>query len=145
MRKDRRLFSFLAAACIWLMPVSAMAADALSPAQMAVVTRQIVQLKYPPERALASAWSDAKKVAEFICRPLAMTVLKQRFKGADRVFLGDDKPQSLQLAGDHQLTGYGQVRIPTGWRTFDFSCALDPKSGKVLGFEPRFPSGTRAP
>lgn len=134
-----------AVVCGMLMPRSAQAAEQLSTAQNTVITRQIAQLKYPQERALASSWGDAKKVAEFICRPLALTVLKQRFKGADRVFLGDDKPLSLQLAGDHQLTGYGQVRIPTGWRTFDFSCALDPKSGKALGFEPRFPSGTRAP
>lgn len=132
-------------AFVALMPCAAAAAEKLSAAQMTVVAKQIGQLKYPQERALASAWSDAKKVAEFICRPLAMNILKRRFKGADRVFLGDDKVQSLQLAGDHQLTGYGQVRIPTGWRTFDFSCALDPRSGKALGFEPRFPSGTRVP
>lgn len=135
------------AGCAWLMPAPVKAADGniprLSSAQMAVVTKQIAQLKYPQERALASSWSDAKKAAEFLCRPAATTVLKQRWKDADRVFLGDDSPQSLRLVGDHQLTGYGQVRIPAGWRKFDFSCALDSRTGKALGFEPRFPSGGR--
>jgi hypothetical protein len=141
-----RMF-FCLAGCAWLMSPSAKAADGsmpqLSPAQAAVVAKQTGQLKYPQERALASSWTDAKKAAEFICRPLATTVLKQRLKSADRVFLGDDKPQSLQLVGDRQLTGHGQVRTADGWQTFDFSCALDPKSGKAVRFEPRFPSGGR--
>jgi hypothetical protein len=143
MGKDRRLFSRLAA-CLWLMPALAKAdAPQLSPAQRAAVARQIAQLKYPQERALASSWSDAKKAAEFLCRPLAITVLKQRWKDADRVFLGDGSAQSLHLAHDRQLTGQGQVRMGTGWRTFDFTCALDPGSGKAAGFEPRFPAGGR--
>lgn len=107
------------------------------------MAEQIAQLKYPQERALASSWSDAKKAAEFFCRPAAIAVLKQRWKDADRVFLGDDKPQSLHLAADYQLTGYGQVRIATDWRTFDFTCTLDPRSGKAVRFEPRFPAGGR--
>jgi hypothetical protein len=135
---------FWLAGCAWLMSPSAMAADGnmpqLSPAQAAVVARQIKQLHYPQERAMASSWSDAKKAAEFLCRPVAITALRQRLKDADRVFLGDETADSLHLLSDGQLTGRGQVRTGDGWQTFDFSCALDSKSGKAVRFEPSFKS-----
>src|SRR5262249_20661733 len=73
--------------------------------------------------------------AEFICRPLAMRVLKRRFKGADRVFLGTDDPSTLHLLGNRRLSGSGQVRMGSDWQTFTFSCNLDPRTGEAVSFE----------
>jgi hypothetical protein len=106
----------------------------LSPSQAAVISGAIAKLKSPQERSLASAWTDAKKVAEFICRPQATTVLKRRFN-ADRVFLGTDDPSTLELRSDAQLTGNGQYRAGSKWRTFAFSCVLDPRKGTATSFQ----------
>jgi hypothetical protein len=123
-------------AALWLavLPSDGSAASQLSSAQVTVVAWQIAKLKYPQERSVASRWSDAKKAAEFICRPLAMRVLKRGFKGADRVFLGTDDPSTLHLLGSRRLTGSGQVRIGYDWQTFTFSCTLDPRTGKAVSF-----------
>lgn len=113
----------------------AAAADAprLSPAEASVIAGEIAKLKYPQERSLAAQWSDAKKVAEFICRPLATAVLK-RDSNADRVFLGTDDPDTLHLLSDRELRGSGQYRSGDDWRTFTFSCALDPRNGTATAF-----------
>jgi hypothetical protein len=115
-------------------------AASLSPAQAALVTGQIANLKYPEERALAGQWSDAKKAAEFICRPLADRVLKEQLKTADKVFLGTDDPKTLDLVSNSLLKGSGQVRTGSDWRIFTFSCALDPETGRAVSFEPTFTS-----
>ena len=75
-------------------PAYAAAADAprLSPAQASVIAGEIAKLKYPQERSLASHWSDAKKVAEFICRPLATAVLALAFVGVNVMHLGTGEP-----------------------------------------------------
>ena len=106
----------------------------LSPSQTSVIARGIAKLKYPQERSLASQWNDAKKVAEFICRPLATSVLKRRSK-ADRVFLGTDDPKTLRLVGTRQLDGSGQYRAGSDWQTFTFSCILDPQKGTATAFK----------
>ena len=107
----------------------------LSPVQASVAAGRIAALKYPQERALASGWSDAKKVAEFMCRPLAMKVLKRRYKGADRVFLGTDDPGTLNLVNNRSLTGSGQVRTKSGWQNFNFTCGVDPRTGRAVSFQ----------
>jgi hypothetical protein len=107
---------------------------ALSAAQTAVISGQIATLKSPVDRHVAQGWSNAKKVAELICRPVALSTLKKQTKGADRVFLGTDAPESLTLESDRQLTGRGEVRTPQGWRDFTFTCDLDPTTGKVVHF-----------
>jgi hypothetical protein len=112
----------------------------LSPVQASVVAGKIAKLKYPQERSLASHWSDAKKVAEFICRPLATAVLK-REHGADRIFLGTDDPRSLRLLDDRELQGSGQYRSGKDWHTFTFSCALDPRNGAAASFKTSARSG----
>jgi hypothetical protein len=124
--------AFVAAACM----VTSVAAEAmLSPAQVAEVEAQIAMLRAPEERALASEWSDAKKVAEFICRPLATRELQKWNKEADRVFLGTDDPATLELTSNRQLTGSGEVRTGSDWTSFTFTCEVDPQSGKALSFE----------
>ena len=117
-------------------PAYAAAADAprLSPAQASVIAGEIAKLKYPQERSLASHWSDAKKVAEFICRPLATAVLKRK-ANADRVFLGTNEPDTLHLLSNRELQGGGQYRSGDDWRTFTFSCALDPRNGTATAFK----------
>jgi hypothetical protein len=133
-----KLFSIGTAGAVFglmLTPTLAASPEAphLSQAQAKIVTTEIAKLKYSEERALASGWTDAKKVAEFICRPLATDVLKRRFKDADRVFLGTDDPKTLHLVSD-RLKGSGQVRTGNSWRNFTFSCELDPRTGKALSF-----------
>lgn len=107
---------------------------ALSPAQRSVISRQISSLRSPTDRNVAQGWSNAKKVAEMICRPAALPVLKKQVRGADRVFLGTDAPQSLTLENNRSLTGSGQVRTPQGWKDFSFTCNLNPATGKVIAF-----------
>lgn len=108
---------------------------ALSTAQAAVVSKQIAALRSPADRGVAQGWSNAKKVAELICRPAALAVLKKQVKGADRVFLGTDAPLSLILKDNRELTGSGEVRAPQGWQDFTFTCSLNPTTGKVMAFQ----------
>jgi hypothetical protein len=136
----RSSFSYLghsALVSVVLLPLSIGAAsDAphLSSAQAAIIAKQTAKLKYPQERGLVSQWSDAKKAAEFICRPLAASVLKRRLRTADRVFLGTENPKTLRLVSNRRLEGSGQVRSGDQWRTFTFYCVLDPQTGKAVSF-----------
>lgn len=106
----------------------------LSPAQNLAIAKSIAGLKTAEERRLANGWSNAKKVAEVICRPAALPALKKQVPNADRVFLGADDPKTLTLVSTRSLTGVGQVRSGSAWRDFTFTCALMPSSGKVAGF-----------
>jgi hypothetical protein len=113
---------------------AAVAAPGLSKMQAGVVTKQIATLKHAEERQMAKGWTDAKKVAEFICRPQAQQTLEKQVKGTDRVFLGSDDPASLTLEGNTQLHGSGQLRAANNWQDFRFECRLDPVSGKATSF-----------
>jgi hypothetical protein len=108
----------------------------LSAAETTVVNRQIATLKAPGDRRMASGWSNAKKVAELICRPAALSVLKKQTAGVDRVFLGTDDPQTLTLESNSRLTGSGQFRTPQGWTDFTFTCDINAGTGKVTAFQP---------
>ncbi len=108
---------------------------ALSAAQKAAVAKQIATLKSSSDRSTAQGWSNAKKVAELICRPAALPILKKQTRGADRVFLGTRSPQSLTLESNRRLTGSGEVRTPQGWHDFTFTCELNPATGKVTHFQ----------
>jgi hypothetical protein len=108
---------------------------ALSTAEKAVVDRQIATLKGSADRHVAEGWSSAKKVAELICRPASLPVLKKQAKGVDRVFLGTDAPATLTLESNQRLTGTGQFRTPQGWQDFTFTCELNPETGKVTSFQ----------
>ena len=134
-------------AIVLIVSATAVSADVsrLSPAQASVAASRIAALKYPQERALASGWTDAKKVAEFMCRPLAMKVLKRRDKSADRVFLGTDDPGTLNLVSNRSLTGSGQVRTKSGWQTFTFTCGVDPRTGRAVSFQSTPTSPDAAP
>jgi hypothetical protein len=112
------------------------AEPALSAAETAAVKRQIATLHSSAERSMANGWSNAKKVAEMICRPAAIPALDKQISGVDRVFLGTDDPKTLTLESDAKLTGTGSARYPKGWQDFTFTCEVDPATAKVTSFEP---------
>lgn len=111
----------------------------LSRVQRNVIDAEIAALRSSEERALASQWTDAKKVAEFICRPLAMRELRSWNMEADRVFLGTDNPAALKLTSDRELAGSGEVRTGDNWTDFSFTCTLDPQTGQAESFQTNLP------
>lgn len=122
-----------------LAPVCAAAADGqaedLTPAQRQTVASAIAALHTAADRHVASEWSDAKKVAETMCRPLALERLRHRDHSIDRVFLGDASAESLTLQGNTRLRGSGQARAGSDWKPFTFTCELDPRSGRASAFD----------
>lgn len=107
----------------------------LSSAQQQRIAKSIASLKYPQERALANAWSPAKKVAEILCKPEALRALRRKDPSIDRVFLGDNTPGSLDLVSNRVLKGKGMARNASGWSDMSFSCRLDPTTGKAVEVE----------
>lgn len=118
----------------WFANTAAAQATSLSPAESTIIEKQIAALPSPEERQLARAWSDAKRVAEMLCRPSAMPVLRRQVPGTDRFFLGTDAPDSLTLESNRRLIGSGSLRSPGGWRDFTFECRLNPRTGRVTKF-----------
>ena len=109
---------------------------ALSPAETAAIDKQIATLHSAADRGLAKEWSNAKRVAETLCRPAAKPVLRKQIPGVDRFFLGTDDAKTLTLESNEKLTGTGTARTPKGWQDFTFTCKLDPATGKVTSFTP---------
>ena len=107
----------------------------LSSAETGPVNRKIATLHSSADRKVAQSWSNAKKVAEVLCRPVALTTLQRTTSGVDRVFLGTDAPDSLSLESNRRLIGSGQFRTPQGWQDFTFTCELNPETGKATSFQ----------
>jgi len=135
-RLHRALLAALVATAAY--PATAQDSSPLTDSQRQALDRAIGTLRTPADRNVASQWSDAKKVAEVMCRPLALQELKRTDAKVDRVFLGDDTPQSLSLNGNTVLEGRGQARGRSGWRNFTFTCALDPQTARATAFEATF-------
>ena len=110
----------------------------LSAAEAAAISRQIATLHSSVDRSVANGWSNSKKVAELLCRPAALPVLRKQLPGTDRVFLGTDDPKTLDLESNAKLTGTGSARTPNGWQDFTFTCEITPETGKVTSFVPVF-------
>ena len=108
----------------------------LSKPQSIVVNRKIATLKSPVDRHVAEGWSNAKKVAELLCRPAALSALRRQTPGVDRVFLGTDDPHTLNLESNRRLTGSGEFRTDKGWQSFTFACELNLETGRVVSFRP---------
>ena len=108
----------------------------LSAAETAAINKQIATLHTAADRGLAKEWTNAKKVAETLCRPAAKIALKKQLPGTDRFFLGTDDPKTLKLESNEKLTGSGTARTPKGWQDFTFTCELDPATAKVTSFTP---------
>ncbi|VVE42775.1 hypothetical protein PAN31117_04656 [Pandoraea anapnoica] len=107
----------------------------VSSAQQRAINAGIAKLKLSGERSVAREWTEEKQVAEFICRPAALPALAKKLKGADRVFLGNNDPESLSLESTTKLVGVGQARFEGGWRDFSFECLMDAKTAKVKNFQ----------
>jgi hypothetical protein len=120
----------------WMAPALHAGEPDLSAAETTMVNRQIATLKSSGDRRMAEGWSNTKKVAELLCRPASLPVLKKQSTRVDRVFLGTDDPKTLTLENNSRLTGTGQFRTPSGWTDFSFTCDLDPQTGKVTSFQP---------
>jgi hypothetical protein len=133
-----------AAAMLLFMPTNACAqgtaaqpAEAvLSPAENSAIDQQIAALHSAADRALAREWTNARKVAEVLCRPAATAVLRKQIPGTDRFFLGTDDPKTLTLESSEKLSGTGTARTPKGWQDFTFTCKLDSATAKVTSFTP---------
>ena len=111
------------------------AEPALTAPELKAVARGIATLHSPVDRSVANGWSNAKKVAEILCRPAALPALRKQITGVDRVFLGTDDPNTLTLESNQRLTGTGSARIPQGWQDFTFSCTINPTTGQAKTFE----------
>lgn len=106
----------------------------LSYRQQQVIRTEFSKIQSPSERQMAMDWSDAKKVAETMCRPFALRYFKKQYRDADKVFLGNAQSDSLKLEGNELLTGEGQVRATGSWHYFRFSCQLNPRNGRAFSF-----------
>lgn len=106
----------------------------LSYRQQQVIRTEFSKIQSSSERKMAMDWSDAKKVSETMCRPVALKYFQDRFRDADRVFLGDTGSDSLKLQGNELLTGTGQVRDGGTWHYFTFTCQLNPRNGRAVSF-----------
>lgn len=107
----------------------------LSSAERAVIAEQVGKVKSPADRQAIKEWSNAKKVAEFICRPAAQRSLSKQDASIDKVFLGTDDPLTLTLESAARLTGTGQYRKGANWTDINFVCDIDPDMGKVSSFQ----------
>ena len=110
-------------------------APKLSSAERNVISEQIGKVKPAADREVAKGWSNAKKVAEFICRPAALRSLSKQDTSIDKVFLGTDDPATLALDSTTRLRGTGQYRKGDKWTDIEFVCDVDPDTGKVSSFQ----------
>lgn len=108
---------------------------ALSAGEARVIDMKIESMRSLSDRKVAREWSNAKKVAEVICRPHATAYWKKTVPETERVILGTSDPATLVLESDRKLTGSGQYRTPKGWTDFNFTCDLNPDRGRVTNFE----------
>jgi len=112
----------------------------LSKAQKERLAEAVQVLKNPGERRMAQQWSTAKQVAEWLCRPIALRTLHKQHPDIDRVFLGMGNKDDLDLVSNRLLRGKGEARSGGEWKTFTFTCELDPHRGDVSNFAERFDS-----
>jgi hypothetical protein len=61
----------------WMAPALHASEPDLSAAETTMVDRRIASLKSSGDRHMAEGWSNTKKVAELLCRPAALPVLKK--------------------------------------------------------------------
>lgn len=106
----------------------------LSGAEQSVIADQIGKVKSADRQAI-KGWSNAKKVAEFICRPAALRSLAKQEASVDKVLLGTEDPATLSLESAGRLKGIGQYRKGDKWTDIDFVCDIDADTGKVSSFQ----------
>ncbi|SFO08537.1 hypothetical protein [Xenorhabdus japonica] len=132
-----KYLTYLGASCLLLSAFvqAKTPSQQLSPSQKEYLQQQInEQTTDKSALSMVKDWSDAKKVAEFICRPFALPIIKQHYRDADTVFLGDVSPDSIRLEHPSELVGLGMYRTDDGWHDIRFSCKLD-ATGKAKSFQ----------
>lgn len=117
-------------------PVSFATSSLLTPAQQHMKQVMDTRINNTGDRKIIlHEWSNAHRVAEFLCRPAALEALRKQDKKADKVFPGNGKNGGLNLQPATRLTGAGQCRTDgTVWKIFSFSCDLSPVTGGVTNF-----------
>jgi hypothetical protein len=126
---------FLSTGALPALSQSSRREPALSAGEARVIDMKIESMRSVSDRKVAREWSNAKKVAEVICRPHAISYWKKTVPGTERVLLGTSDPATLVLESDRKLTGSGQYRTSKGWTDFNFTCELNPDRGRVSKFE----------
>lgn len=81
-----------------------------------------------------NSWTEAQRVAEFICRPLAQQEIARQHAGVDKVILDQGKENTQHLLSDHLLTGNGEYRTGNTWTPFLFECEISTQTGKAVKF-----------
>jgi hypothetical protein len=111
------------------------AQSVLSPAQQKVINAKTAkwnaeQMKVHNEK------TDARKLADFFCAPLALAELKKADKTANKVVLGADENGESPLAavGNTKVSGLGTARFYGTWKTFAFECTLDATKATATSF-----------
>ncbi|EBV5086477.1 hypothetical protein DO659_24815 [Salmonella enterica subsp. enterica serovar Minnesota] len=125
---------------------SPLMADMLTSAQRSYLEQVMrTQIKNDSDfQSVRAEWTEAHKVAEFLCRPVALNTLRKTHPEVDKVFLGDGKNGGLMLHSSSQLNGTGQFRTNgINWVPFSFQCALSPSVGTVTGFTYRLNASAR--
>lgn len=79
-------------------------------------------------------WTEAQRVAEFICRPLGQQFVKQAFAGVDKVILDQGAKNTQHLRSVTLLTGTGQYRTGNDWTPFHYECVISGQTGEALEF-----------
>lgn len=79
-------------------------------------------------------WTQAQRVAEFICRPLAQKEISRQYAGVDKVILDQGKENTQHLSSERLLTGNGQYRTGNTWTPFLFECEISAQTGKAVKF-----------
>lgn len=133
-------WSGMAAGALLFMLSAPVRTDVLTPEQQSYLEQEIrTQVKNDSDfRSVQAEWNEAHKVAEFLCRPVALEMLRKTLPEVDKVFLGDGKNGGLRLLSPSHLTGTGQYRSGgINWVSFSFSCKLSPSTGAVTGFDYR--------
>ncbi|WP_182825883.1 hypothetical protein [Serratia sp. OS31] len=129
------LITLLAMLCDFSM-CSVYATEAkLNPAQLNHLNEMInTQLKEQTDRNIVYSWTEAQRVAEFFCRPLAQTVIKKRLSTVDKVVLDQGNENEQRLISPTILEGNGQYRIGSDWTPFHFQCKISEKTGEAIEF-----------
>ena len=63
-----------------------------------------------------------------------MEVLRDKYTGADRVFMSTSEDSPPELLSDARIKGMGSVRHGAGWSNFGYECAIDATTGDVVYF-----------
>ncbi|EAB7505583.1 hypothetical protein DQK33_19750 [Salmonella enterica subsp. enterica serovar Adamstua] len=133
---SKRWFGMVAVSALFILS-SSLRADMLTFAQQSYLEQVMrTQIKNDSDfQSIRAEWTEAHKVAEFLCRPVALNTLRKTHPEVDKVFLGDGKNGGLTLLSSSLLTGTGQYRAGgINWVPFSFQCALSPSVGTVTGF-----------